>query len=118
MSGASGVAKTALAEEALLNAAVAFAGRVATAAQQGAAEVAEQASPPLREMVLRQYLLETATLCLRRLADSYETAAADSGLAALASRLTDGAARAREATTAAEALGDLGLDLLDQLLEE
>jgi hypothetical protein len=107
-----------LAEEALLNAAVAFAGRAVSAAQQGAAEIGEQASPALREMMLRQYLLETATLCLRRLAESYEAAATEPDLAALAALLADGAAKAQEVTTAVEALGDLGLDLLDRLLEE
>ena len=117
-SGASGAAKTALAEEALLNAAVAFAGKVVTTAQQGAAEAAEHASPALREVMVRQYLLETATLCLRRLGESYESAAADPDLATLAEMLQDGARQAREVTGAVEALGDLGLDLLDQLLAE
>ena len=55
---------------------------------------------------------------LRRLGESYETAAGDSGLAGLASLLQDGARQAHEVTSAVEALGDLSLDLLDQLLEE
>lgn len=116
--GVTGPAKTALAEEALLNAAVAFAGRVVTTAQQGAAEAAAQASPAVREVMIRQYFLETATLCLRRLGESYETAAGDPNLAALADLLRDGARQAQEVTGAVETLGDLGLDLLDQLLEE
>ena len=107
----------AIAEEAVLNAAVAFAGHVATAAQQQAAQAAESASATMREVVVRQYLLETATLCLRRLGESYETASSDPELASVATQLQDGARRAREATATVEALGDLSLDVLDQLLE-
>jgi hypothetical protein len=68
--------------------------------------------------MVRQYLLETATLCLRRLGESYDTDAAEAALAAVAHLLQDGARQAKEATSAVEALGDLGLDLLDHLLDE
>jgi hypothetical protein len=112
-----GEATTAIAEEMVLNAAVAFAGHVATAAQQSAEQTAHAAPPALRQAVLRQYLLETATLCLRRLGESYAAAGEDAGQAAYAALLRDGATQAAEARAAVEALGDLGLDLLDRLIE-
>jgi hypothetical protein len=114
---ASQEAKSAIAEEAVLNAAVAFAGHVVTAAQQGAEEAGQSASAAIRELMVRQYLLETATLCLRRLGESYDTAAGDPSLEAVTELLRDGARRAHEATATVEALGDLGLDVLDQLLD-
>jgi hypothetical protein len=115
--GASTEAKSAIAEEMVLNAAVAFAGHVITAAQQGAEQASESAGPAIRDLMIRQYLLETATLCLRRLGESYDTAAGDPSLEAVVELLRDGARRAREATTTVEALGDLGLDVLDKLLD-
>ncbi len=117
--GVSAEAKSAIAEEAVLNAAVAFAGHVITAAQQGAEQASESAGPAIRELMVRQYLLETAMLCLRRLGESYDAAAAagDPALEAVAELLRDGALRAREASTTVEALGDLGLDVLDRLLD-
>jgi hypothetical protein len=114
---ASPEAATAIAEEAVLNAAVAFAGHVVTAAQQGAEQAGESASAAVRELMVRQYLLETATLCLRRLGESYDSAAGDPALAVVVELLRDGARRARDATTTVEALGDLGLDVLAQLLD-
>ena len=75
-------AKSAIAEEAVLNAAVAFAGHVVTAAQQGAEQAGQSAGPAIRELMVRQYLLETATLCLRRLGESYDAAASEPALAA------------------------------------
>jgi hypothetical protein len=114
---ASPEAATAIAEEAVLNAAVAFAGHVVTAAQQGAEQAGESASAAVRELMVRQYLLETATLCLRRLGESYDSAAGDPALEAVVELLRDGARRARDATTTVEALGDLGLDVLAQLLD-
>lgn len=110
-------AQTAIAEEVILNAAVAFAGHVTTAAQQAVEQAGANIAPPLRDAMLRQYLLETATLCLRRLDEAYSGAAADPAAAAVRDLLDDGARRAREATAAVEALGDLALDLLDRLLE-
>lgn len=107
---------TPIAEEAVLNAAVAFAGHVATAAQQAVDQLAASAPPRVREAVVRQYFLETATLCLRRLGDSYSAATASDDEEG--SLLRDGAARAQEASAAVEVLGDLSLDLLDRLLEE
>jgi hypothetical protein len=99
----------------ILNAAVAFAGHVATAAQQAADAAGESIDPALKAAVIRQYLLETATLCLRRLAESYaEAGAAPEELGAL---LREGAERATAATATVEAIGDLGLDLLDRLLD-
>ena len=115
--GVSTETKTAIAEEAVLNAAVAFAGHVVAAAQQGAEQMGQSASAAIRELMVRQYLLETATLCLRRLGESYDAAAADPALEAVVELLRDGARRAREATATVEALGDLGLDVLDQLLD-
>jgi hypothetical protein len=110
-------ARTAIAEEMVLNAAMAFAGHVATAAQDAARKTAEQAPPALRETIVRQFFLETATLCLRRLGDSYGSAADDPTQADHVELMRDGARRAGEATASVEALGDLGLDLLDRLLE-
>jgi hypothetical protein len=111
-----GEAEAALAEEAVLNAAVAFAGHVVTAAQQAAEKAGENVSPALQEAMYRQYLLETATLCLRRLGEAYARAADDPAQAALAGLLRDGAERARQVSATAEALGDLALDLLERLV--
>jgi hypothetical protein len=108
---------TALTEEVVLNAAVAFAGHVATAAQQGVEQVAAAAPSMVREAITRQYLLETATLCLRRLSESYEAAAKDPNQEANVDLLRDGARRVNEARDTVEPLGDLELDLLDRLLE-
>ena len=110
-------ARAAIAEELVLNAAMAFAGQVVSGAQQSAQTTAEAAPPLLRDLIVRQFWLETATLCLRRLGESYGTALDDATLAAHAELLRDGAKRADEARAAVEALGDLGLDLLDRLLE-
>jgi hypothetical protein len=110
-------ARTAIAEEMVLNAAVAFAGHVATAAQEAAAKTGEHAPAALRGVILRQYLLETATLCLRRLGESYTAAADDLSEADHQDLMRDGARRATEASASVEALGDLSLDLLDRLLE-
>lgn len=115
-SAASGAPATALGEEAVLNAAMAFAGHVATAAQQAAVATGESLGPPLRDAVFRQYLLETATLCLRRLGESYDGAVGDEAQSAVTALLRDGAARAEQATATVEALGDLSLDILDRLL--
>jgi hypothetical protein len=112
----SGGAAAALGEEAVLNAAVAFAGHVVGAAQEAARKAGEAAGPPLQEALYRQYLLETATLSLRRLSESYATAGADPQQADVADLVQDGAARASEATATVEALGDLSLDILDRLL--
>ena len=114
--GASAAAQAALAEEAVLNAAVAFAGHVATAAQRAAEQTAESVPEPMRRAMLRQYYLETATLCLRRLGESYATTTEDTE-AEIATLLAEGADRAREAMAIVEALGDLGLDLLDRLID-
>ncbi|MGH2351857.1 MAG: hypothetical protein ACRDI2_08560 [Chloroflexota bacterium] len=111
-------ATTALGEEAVLNAAVAFAGHVVTAAQQAAEQTGDTPGEALRRAVFRQHLLETATLCLRRLSESYGTAADDPAQAAVADLMQDGAARALEATATVEALGDLSLDILDRLLSQ
>ncbi len=114
----SGAVSAAMGEEAVLNAAMAFAGHVATAAQQAAMKTGEEVGVPLREAVFRQYLLETATLCLRRLAESYAGATSDESQAAVAELVRDGATRAEEAMATVEALGDLSLDILDRLLGE
>jgi hypothetical protein len=109
-------AATALGEEAVLNAAVAFAGHVVTAAEQAADKTGVAAGAALRGAVFRQYLLETATLCLRKLGESY-TGAGDAGAGPeVAELLRDGVERARGATATVEALGDLSLDILDHLL--
>lgn len=108
----------ALGEEAVLNAAVAFAGHAVQAAQEAAAPAAASAGAPLGEAVFRQYLLETATLCLRRLSESYAAAASDGAHADVAELVRDGAARAGEAMATVETLGDLSLDILDRLLGE
>lgn len=102
--------------ELVLNAAVAFAGHVASAAEQAAEKTGGVAEEAIRMAILRQYQLETATLCLRRLSDSYTDAGADPAQAGAADVLRDGAERARAATSMSEALSDLGLDLLDRLL--
>jgi hypothetical protein len=117
-SAASDTAATALGEEAVLNAAMAFAGHVATAAQQASVATGESLAAPLRDAVFRQYLLETATLCLRRLGESYDSAAGDEAQSAVVPLLRDGATRAKQATATVEALGDLSLDILDRLLGE
>jgi hypothetical protein len=109
-------AAAALGEEAVLNAAVAFAGHVVSAAQEAASKAGETAGLPLQEALYRQYLLETATLSLRRLSESYAAAGADPQQAGVADLVQDGAARASEATATVEALGDLSLDILDRLL--
>jgi hypothetical protein len=109
-------ATTALGEEAVLNAAVAFAGHVVTAAQQAAEQAGGTAGNALREAVFRQYVLETATLCLRRLEESYAATTASAPEADIADLVRDGARQAREATSTVEALGDLSLDMLDRLL--
>lgn len=110
-------ARAAIAEEMVLNAAMAFAGQVVNGAQQAAQKTCESAPPALRELIVRQFWLETATLCLRRLGESYGTSQEDAAQSANADLLADGARRADEARAAVEALGDLGLDLLDRLLE-
>ncbi len=113
----SDAARAAIAEEMVLNAAMAFAGQVATAAQQSAEKTAEGAPAVLQDVIIRQYLLETATLCLRRLGESY-AASVNAGTNEPAQELLrDGARRADEARAQVEALGDLGLDLLDRVLE-
>ncbi len=109
-------AATALGEEAVLNAAVAFAGHVVTAAQQAAEQAGGAAGDALREAVFRQYVLETATLCLRRLEESYAAMAAGGPEPDVADLVRDGARQAREAMSTVEALGDLSLDMLDRLL--
>ena len=109
-------AKDALAEEAVLTAAVAFAGHVVTAAQEAADKAGDSIAAPLREAIRRQYLLETATLCLRRLEESYARAADDPEQAGAAGLLRDGATRAASAMEMVEALGDLGLDVLGSLV--
>ncbi|HEX2037271.1 MAG TPA: hypothetical protein VHS99_24090 [Chloroflexota bacterium] len=109
-------ATAAFGEEVVLNAAVAFAGQVTTAAQQAAASTGDAVDPSLREAVFRQYLLETATLCLRRLEESYGSKAAAPPAEDLAELLRNGAAQAHQAMGQVEALGDLGLDILDRLL--
>lgn len=111
-------AASARAEEAVLNAAVAFAGHVATAAQQATAQATGTMPAPLQAAMYRQYLLETATLCLRRLADAYATAAADPDQAAVQELLVSGAEQARQISAQVETLGDLSLDLFDRLVEE
>ena len=113
----SDVARAAIAEELVLNAAMAFAGQAVAGAQQSAQTTAESAPASLREVIVRQFWLETATLCLRRLGESYGGAMEDTALAAHAELLGDAARRADEARASVEALGDLGLDLLDRLLE-
>jgi hypothetical protein len=111
-----GTAPAALGEEAVLNAAVAFAGHVVSAAQQAAAQAGNAGGEPLRQAIFRQYLLETATLCLRRLGESYDQAAADPQQTTVAELARTGAGQAVEVMGAVEALGDLGVDLLDRLL--
>ena len=113
----SDAARAAIAEEMVLNAAVAFAGQAVSGAQQAAERTAESVPPALRDLIVRQFWLETATLCLRRLGESYGAAVADGAQTAHADLLRDGAQRADDARTAVEAMGDLALDLLDRLLE-
>lgn len=106
-----------LTAEIILNAAVAFAGHVVTLAQQAAEQGPHRGNAVLRDAMARQYLLETATLSLRKLGESYAASAEEPALAGHLELLQDGAARAATASNAVEALGDLGLDLLDRLLE-
>ena len=118
----SGAARAAIAEEMVLNAAVAYAGQVVNGAQQAAEQAytatgGEQVPLALRHLIVRQFWLETATLCLRRLGESYGDSQSDAGQSRNAELLADGARRADEARIAVEALGDLGLDLLDRLLD-
>lgn len=113
----SDAARAAIAEELVLNAAMQFAGQAVSAAQEAAEKTSENVPPALREVIVRQFWLETATLCLRRLGESYETAAQDQAQTAHAALLQDGASRSGEARARVEAIGDLGLDLLDKLLE-
>jgi len=101
----------------VLNAAVAFAGQVVNGAQQAAEKTGESAPDALRELIVRQFWLETATLCLRRLGESYGASQQDDAQTGNADLLADGARRADEARAAVEALGDLGLDLLDRMLD-
>jgi hypothetical protein len=105
-----------LGEEAVLNAAVAFAGQAVQAAQEASGPAAAAAGPALGEAVFRQYLLETATLCLRRLSESYGAAADDPAHADVVDQVREGAERAGEAMASVETLGDLSLDILDRLL--
>ena len=118
----SDAARAAIAEEMVLNAAVAFAGQVVNGAQQAAEKTytatgGEQVPPALRQLIVRQFWLETATLCLRRLGESYGASQSDADQNPNAELLADGARRADEARAAVEALGDLGLDLLDRILD-
>ncbi|NBT17284.1 MAG: hypothetical protein EBT00_00660 [Proteobacteria bacterium] len=100
-------AREALAEEAVLNAAMAFAGHVVADAETRAAQLSGSLPPALATAVHRQFLLETATLCLRRLGEAFTTGLEDA--------VDDGV---RDLITAAtEALGDLSLDLLDRLVD-
>jgi hypothetical protein len=110
-------ARAAMAEELVLNAAVAFAGQAVNGAQQAAEKTAENVPPALRDLIVRQYWLETATLCLRRLGESYGAAADGAVQAEHVELLRDGARRADEARASVEAIGDLALDLLDRLLD-
>ena len=110
-------ARAAIAEEMVLNAAMAFAGHAVAGAQQAAEKASENVPDHLKGVILRQFWLETATLCLRRLGESYGQAAGDAAQTANAELLRDGAKRADEARASVEAIGDLGLDLLDRLME-
>lgn len=115
--------REALAEEAVLNAAMAFAGHVVQDAATRARQVPDTDGTRFADAVYRQYLLETATLCLRRLGEAYEAEARraeDPGVTtdADASRLLrEASARAVDATSALEGLGDLSLDILDRILD-
>jgi hypothetical protein len=113
----SDAARAAIAEEMVLNAAVAFAGQAVSGAQQAAAKAAESAPPSLQGLIVRQFWLETATLCLRRLGESYAAAIDEAPQSPNVELLRDGQHRADESRASVEALGDLGLDLLDRLLE-
>ena len=105
-----------LGDEAVLNAAVAFAGQAVLAAPEASGPAAAAGGPALGEAVFRQYLLETATLCLRRLNESYAAAAGDPAHADVVDQVREGAERAGEARATVETLGDLSLDILDRLL--
>jgi hypothetical protein len=116
--------REALAEEAVLNAAMAFAGHVVQDASSRARNISGAGGEPrIAEAMYRQFLLETATLCLRRLGDAYAEEAARVAelghpLDADAARLLrDAATRAAETMTELEGLGDLSLDILDRILD-
>jgi hypothetical protein len=111
-------AKTAIAEELVLNAAVAFAGQTVSAAQQAAQQAAEHVPEALQDVVVRQFWLETATLCLRRIGESYEESASQETSEEERALRKNGARQAAEVASTLEALGDLGLDLLDRVLEK
>lgn len=110
-------AREVLAEEAVLNAAMAFAGHVVSDAETRAAQLSGSLSPAVASAVHRQFLLETATLCLRRLGEAFTTDHEDGADAGVSDLMRDGASRAEAATSATEALGDLSLDLLDRLVD-
>ncbi len=107
-------AREALAEEAVLNAAMAFAGHVVADAETRAAQLSGSLPPALATAVHRQFLLETATLCLRRLGEAFTTGLEDAVDDGVRDLMRDGASQAVAAT---EALGDLSLDLLDRLVD-
>jgi hypothetical protein len=116
--------REALAEEAVLNAAMAFAGHVVQDAASRARNISgDGGGPQFTEAMYRQFLLETATLCLRRLGDAYEEEAVRASQPGHARDvdgarlLRDAATRAAETMTALEGLGDLSLDILDRILE-
>jgi hypothetical protein len=124
--------REALAEEAVLNAAMAFAGHVVQDASSRARNVSgDGGGPRIAEAMYRQFLLETATLCMRRLGDAYEeeaTRATEAGHAVSRASaggidpeavrlLRDAATRAAETMAALESLGDLSLDILDRILD-
>jgi hypothetical protein len=110
-------AREALAEEAVLNAAMAFAGHVVADAETRAAQLSGSLPPALATAVHRQFLLETATLCLRRLGEAFTTGLEDAVDDGVRDLMRDGASQAVAATAATEALGDLSLDLLDRLVD-
>jgi len=116
--------REAFAEEAVLNAAMAFAGHVVQDASSRARNISgDRGGSQITEAMYRQFLLETATLCVRRLGDAYEEEAARATTAghvldADTSRLLrDAATRAATMMTALEGLGDLSLDILDRILD-
>jgi len=97
---------------------MAFAGHAVAGAQQAAEKASENVPEHLQGVIVRQFWLETATLCLRRLGESYAQAAGDAAQNANVELLRDGAKRTDEARASVEAIGDLGLDLLDRLMAE
>ncbi len=115
--------REALAEEAVLNAAMAFAGHVVQDAATRARKVSDASGSGLADAMHRQFLLEAATLCLRRLGEAYEEEArraSEPGLpvdADVVRLLRDASERATEVTGALEGLGDLSLDILDRILD-